>query len=70
MHHGSEAEEEHVDRKPDVGLKLLEEDIGRDLEDTIRDEEDDKSGIVLVSGAEIQVFGQAKQFSVCDVNTI
>jgi hypothetical protein len=53
-----------------MGLKPLEEDIGRDLEETIRDEEDDERGVVLVSGAEIQVFGQAKQFCVCDVNTI
>lgn len=43
-----------------MGFKLLEEDVGRDFEDTIGDEEDDKSGIVLVSSAEIQIFSETK----------
>lgn len=35
LHSGREAEEEHVDRQPDMGPEALEQDIARDLEDDV-----------------------------------
>ena len=45
LHDGREPEEEHVDGEPDVGAELLEQDVGGDLEEAVRDEEDDE-GVV------------------------
>lgn len=49
LEQGGQAEQEHVDAEPDMGLELLEEDVGGDLEEDVWDEEDDEGIVVLVS---------------------
>lgn len=51
--------------------ELLEQDVGRNLEEAVGDEEDDESGIELDRvSAQLQVLDQAKDFGIGNVDTI
>lgn len=73
--HGGETEEEHVDRQPHVRLELLEEDVGRNLEQTVRHEEDDECVVVLcaigiVRINEFEVLGKVEDIGVGNVDAV
>jgi hypothetical protein len=69
LHHGSEAEEEHVGRQPYMWAEALQQDIGRDLEDDIGHEEDDEGDVVFVA-REVQIFREVKNVGIANVDTI
>lgn len=69
LHHGREAEEEHIHRQPDVRAKPLHEDVTGDLEDDVGYEEDDERDVVLVA-REVEFFGQAVDVCVGDVDAV
>jgi hypothetical protein len=68
LEHRDETEHEHAEREPEVGTELLQKDVGRDLEEDIRDEKDDESGTVLV-GIDTEVNLKSINSCVGDVHT-
>lgn len=52
-----------------MGLELLEEDVGGDLEEDVWDKEDDKGIVVLVS-LEVQFLREAKNVGIGDVDSV
>lgn len=55
LEHGDEAEAKHVDAEPDMGLELLEEDVGRDLEEDVGHEEYDER-VVVQCAVQLELF--------------
>ena len=70
MQHGDESKAKHAYTKPDAGLHLFQQDVGRDLEEDIRDEEDDKGRIVAVVSVEVEFLAEAKDIGVGNVDSI
>jgi hypothetical protein len=56
LEHSDETKAEHANGEPDARLQLLENDIGGYLEQNVRDEEDDESGIVLGALDDVEFF--------------
>ena len=70
LHHGHETEAEHANGEPNAGLQFLENDVGRNLEEDVGDEEDHKSCVVLGSIDDPQLLAEAKNVRVGDVHTV
>jgi hypothetical protein len=66
---GDQAESEHVDGQPDMGLEVLEQQVGRDLEEDVGDEEDDECRVELVV-LEPQLDGQIEDVGIRNVDTV
>jgi hypothetical protein len=45
----NKSEHEHASRKPNIWGELLKKNIGRNLEQDVRNEEDDKSDVVSIA---------------------
>lgn len=54
---------------PNMGLHLLEQDIGRDLEDNIWNKENRQSDIILHSLFDVQIFLEAEEHGIADVDS-
>lgn len=63
---GNQSKSEHADGEPDMWLESLEDDIARNLENNIGDEEDGQTRAVL-SAAQTEVLLKAKDSSICDI---
>lgn len=68
LHGGGEAEEKHVDRKPNMRLEFLEQHITRDFEQNVWHEEDDQSGVVLQASSVVQAEFCGKTVDICITN--
>jgi hypothetical protein len=69
LHDGNESKSEHIDGQPDVRFELLQQDIARDLKQTVWDEEDRKCDVISVPD-QTQIVNQAVHGCVADVNAI
>jgi hypothetical protein len=69
LEHSDETKPEHAYREPDSRFQLLEDDVGRDLEQDIRNEEDNKR-VVIFRARETQLFRKSKDIGVCNVHTV
>lgn len=69
MHHGGEAEEEHVDAQPDVGSEFLQQDVGWDLKEDVWYEEDDQR-IVVEGTIQLKLGGQAKYVGIGNIDSV
>lgn len=56
-------------RTPDSGRQLLQQDVGWNLEENIRDEEDDQRSVVFVARGDAQFFRETKDVCICDIHT-
>ena len=52
-----------------MGAELLQQDVGGDLEEAVRDEEDDEGGVVL-RALEAELIGEAEYVGIGDVDAI
>ena len=67
---GAEAEEEHAAREPYVRAEALQQDVGRDLKEDIRNKEDDEGGVVLIFlNTEFELRRQAVDVGIGNVHT-
>ncbi|KAI6776850.1 hypothetical protein HG530_000795 [Fusarium avenaceum] len=69
LEQSGQAEEEHVETQPDMGLKALEEDVGGDLEEDVGHEEDDERGVVFRL-FKTELLGEAKYIGIGNVYTV
>lgn len=69
MEQSGQAEEEHVETQPDMGLEALEEDVGGDLEEDVGHEEDDERGVVFRL-FKTELLGEAKYIGIGNVYTV
>jgi hypothetical protein len=70
LQHGDQSKPKHANAKPDARFHLFEQDVGRDLAEDIRDEEDDERRIVAVVSVEVQFLAEAKDIGVGNVDTV
>jgi hypothetical protein len=52
---GRETEEEHACRKPDAWFEFLQEKVGRNLKQDVRNEEDDQGDVESVIPVQIEL---------------
>ena len=64
-----QSEKEHAKGKPNIWAQPLEKDIGRDLEDDVRDEEHRQRSIELHT-REIEVTDDTERLGICNVDTV
>lgn len=69
LQQGNQAKAEHVDGKPYRRLELLQKNVGGNLKEAVRDEEDDEGGVVFVV-LESKLLGQAKDISIGNVHAV
>lgn len=70
LQHSDKSKAKHADTQPDAGLHLFQQDVGRDLEEDVRDEEDDKGCVVAVVSVEVKFLAKAKDIGVGNVDSI
>jgi hypothetical protein len=61
--------QEHTGRKPDMRLELLEQNIGRDLEEDVWDKKDNERVIITYSAGDVEVGFEAVDGGVGDVDS-
>lgn len=68
LEHGNESKSEHTHGEPDAWREFLEDHVRRNLEEDVRDEEDDQGNVVLVT-VQLKLIGKAENISISDVDT-
>lgn len=69
LHDCDEAEQEHVETQPHIGLELLEQDVAWDLEEDVGHKENHKRDIVLVI-FEAELPGKTRDVGIGDVDAV
>jgi hypothetical protein len=69
LKHGDKSEAKHADGKPNSGLQLFKNDVGRNLEQDVGNEKDNK-GIVVFGTRETELFRETEDVCIGDVHSI